>query len=209
MKKLELEIVAISHSIAQANSYAVVLAEVEGKRRLPIIIGGFEAQSIAVAMEGITPTRPLTHDLIKNMCATFDMNLEEVIVNNLVDGVFYAQLICKKDNEIIEIDSRTSDAIALAVRFGCPIYTYEFILESAGLLLEDIDKEGEEEEEEYKAEGKKPRKKKSKQKVEKIEDVTKLSNQELNELLAEALEKEDYEKAIMARDEIDRRKKDT
>ena len=137
MKKIELDIVALSHSVTQSHNYAVVLGEQEGSRRLPIVIGGFEAQAIAVAMERMSPNRPLTHDLFKNTLETFNIDLKEVVINNLLDGIFYARLICLKDGELIEIDSRTSDALALAVRFDCPIYTYEFILDAAGVVLED------------------------------------------------------------------------
>src|ERR1700760_4821831 len=137
MKKIELEIVALSHSITQTHSYAVVLGEINGLRRLPIVIGGFEAQAIAVALEKMHPSRPLTHDLMRNMFDSFDIDLKEIVINNLKDGIFYAQLLCQRGKDVVEIDSRTSDALALAVRFGCPIYTYEFILDSAGILMED------------------------------------------------------------------------
>src|SRR5260221_3633666 len=137
MKKIELELVALSHSITQPDSYAVVLGEVNGLRRLPIVIGGFEAQAIAVALEKMQPSRPLTHDLMKNFMNAFTIDLIEIIINDLQEGIFYSKLICSSENDTIEIDSRTSDAIALAVRFGCPIYTYENILESAGILMED------------------------------------------------------------------------
>ena len=137
MNKIELEIVAISQSFTQNHSYAVVLGETIGKRRLPIVIGGSEAQAIAVAMENMNPSRPLTHDLIKSIFDNFDIVLKEVVINNLLDGVFFAKLICLKDRQEFEIDSRSSDAIALAVRFGCPIYTYETILDSAGIILEE------------------------------------------------------------------------
>src|SRR6056297_3272469 len=133
MKKIELDIVALSHSVAQSHNYAVVLGEKEGSRRLPIVIGGFEAQAIAVAMEGMTPNRPLTHDLFKNTLETFKVDLQEIVINNLLDGIFYARLVCMQDGERIEVDSRTSDALAMAVRFQCPIYTYEFILDAAGI----------------------------------------------------------------------------
>src|SRR5204863_6543936 len=122
---------------------AVVLGEVNGVRRLPIVIGGFEAQAIAVALEKMNPSRPLTHDLMRSMCNSFGIELKEIIINNLVDGIFFAQLVCKRGSETVEIDSRTSDAIALAVRFDCPIFTYEFILDSAGLIIEDTGKEEE------------------------------------------------------------------
>ena len=145
MKKIELDIVALSHSVTQSHNYAVVLGEQDGSRRLPIVIGGFEAQAIAVAMERMTPNRPLTHDLFKNTLETFEIELKEVIINNLLDGIFYARLICIEDGEEFEIDSRTSDALAMAVRFNCPIFTYEFILDAAGVILEDSEDGGIEE----------------------------------------------------------------
>ena len=134
MKKVGLEIVALSHSVTQSHNYAVVLGELTGNRRLPIVIGGFEAQAIAVAMERMTPNRPLTHDLFKNTLDTFDINLKEVIINNLLDGIFYAQLVCEREGQEFIIDSRTSDAIAMSVRFKSPLYTYDFIMEQAGVL---------------------------------------------------------------------------
>jgi bifunctional DNase/RNase len=191
MKKIELEIVALSHSITQTHSYAVVLGEVNGLRRLPIVIGGFEAQAIAVALERMQPSRPLTHDLMKNFMIAFNIELHEIIINDLQEGIFYSKLICSSDKDTVEIDSRTSDAVALAVRFGCPIYTYDNILESAGILMEEDDK---------------------KKKVvvshndESSDDLNKLSLMELESLLNEVLEHEDYIKAAAIRDEIKRRK---
>lgn len=202
MKKIELEIVALSHSITQSHSYAVVLGEVSGIRRLPIVIGGFEAQAIAVALEKMNPTRPLTHDLMRSICQSFNIEVKEVVINNLLDGIFYSQLICKRGNELIEVDSRTSDALALAVRFDCPIYTYEFILDSAGLILEEPAKEDKLEVKERKSE-----KKSSATTAVKSMDLARQSLPELNLLLQTLLEKEDYEQAIMVRDEISRRKK--
>ena len=137
MKKIELEIVALSHSITQTHSYAVVLGEINGLRRLPIVIGGFEAQAIAVALERMSPSRPLTHDLMKNFMMAFNVELHEVVINDLQEGIFYSKLVCSSANDTVEIDSRTSDALALAVRFGCPIYTYDTILDQAGILMED------------------------------------------------------------------------
>jgi bifunctional DNase/RNase len=137
MKKIELEIVALSHTLAQTQNYAIVLGEQGGSRRLPIVIGGFEAQAIAVAMEGMAPSRPMTHDLFKNVVDTFMIDLKEIVINNLVDGIFYANLVFVQAGKEIEVDSRTSDALALAVRFGCPIYSYEFILDQAGIILEE------------------------------------------------------------------------
>ncbi|HAL94720.1 MAG TPA: hypothetical protein DCP55_01830 [Chitinophagaceae bacterium] len=197
MKKIELEIIAISHSITQTQSYAVVLGEVNGSRRLPIVIGGFEAQAIAVALEKMNPSRPLTHDLMKNFLIAFGIDLHEVIINDLQEGVFYSKLVCSNEQDTIEIDSRTSDAIAMAVRFGCPIYTYENILQNAGILLEETDetkkkREGEESlEEEIKKTGN--------------EDLKQMTLAELNNLLNEVLENEDYIRAIAIRDEINSR----
>ena len=191
MKKIELEIVALSHSITQTHSYAVVLGEVNGLRRLPIVIGGFEAQAIAVALERMQPSRPLTHDLMKNFMMAFNIEIHEIIINDLQEGIFYSKLICSSDKDTVEIDSRTSDAVALAVRFGCPIYTYDNILESAGILMEEDDK---------------------KKKVvvshndEGTEDLKKMSLLELETLLNEVLVHEDYIKAASIRDEINRRK---
>lgn len=140
MKRIELDIVALSHSMTQSHNYAVVLGERRGPRRLPIVIGSFEAQAIAVAMERMVPNRPLTHDLFKSTLDTFGVQLKEVIINNLLDGIFYARLVCiNRLGELSEIDSRTSDAIAMAVRFECPIYTYDFILETAGVVLEEAE----------------------------------------------------------------------
>lgn len=201
MKKIELEIIALSHSVTQSHSYAVVLGEKNGSRRLPIVIGGFEAQAIAVALENMTPSRPLTHDLMKNICENFDVELQSIIINNLVDGIFYAQLICVKNGEVFEIDSRTSDALALAVRFKCAVYTYEFILETAGITVEDDLGESIEEETE-----KVPIKKTPKG-VEVGFDNSTLP--ELNELLKKSLEQEDYERAAKIRDEINRRKENS
>lgn len=193
MKKIELEIVALSHSITQTHSYAVVLGELNGLRRLPIVIGGFEAQAIAVALEKMQPSRPLTHDLMKNFMNAFNIELHEVIISALNDGIFYAKLICTDKNETLEIDSRTSDALALAVRFGCPIYTYESILEQAGISMEE-------------PEGKRERKV-TKDSGSGEDDLSSMTLDELNHLLKEVLEREDYIKAISIRDEINSRKK--
>ncbi len=191
MKKIELEIVALSHSITQTHSYAVVLGEVNGLRRLPIVIGGFEAQAIAVALERMQPSRPLTHDLMKNFMLAFNIELHEIIINDLQEGIFYSKLVCSTEHDTVEIDSRTSDAVALAVRFGCPIYTYDNILDSAGILMEEDDK---------------------KKKVvvshsdSNSDDLKKLSLADLENLLTEVLEQEDYIKAASIRDEIKARK---
>lgn len=188
MKKVRLDIMALSHSVTQSHNYAVVLGEENGKRRLPIVIGGFEAQAIAVALENMTPNRPLTHDLFKNTLDAFDIELKEVIINNLLDGIFYAQLICIQDGNVMQIDARTSDAIAMAVRFACPIYTFEFIMESAGVILDEEEKS---------------QKTPVRPKTTSIEDM---NLQSLEKLLDEALQKEDYEKAAQIRDIITSKK---
>lgn len=196
MKKIELEIVALSHSITQTHSYAVVLGEANGLRRLPIVIGGFEAQAIAVALEKMQPSRPLTHDLMKNFMTAFNLDLHEIIISDLQEGIFYSKLLCSSENDTVEIDSRTSDALALAVRFGCPIYTYEHILDSAGILMEDSG----------------TKKKKTTSNIEEEpnvnEDLRAMSLEDLNTLLTQVLEHEDYIRAIAIRDEINSRKKE-
>ncbi len=199
VKKVALEIVGLSYSQTQTGAYALVLGETEGKRRLPIIIGGFEAQAIAIEMEKMKPSRPLTHDLFKNFARSFEIDLSEIIIYNLVEGIFYSKLVCEKNGETIEIDTRTSDAVALALRFNCPIYTHEFILSSAGIILDDQDNEiiaKESSVEEAKVEKTKA-------------PVTKeLSLKELQAHLDKAIAREDYEKASKIRDEINKRKDD-
>ena len=137
MNKIGLEIIGLSYSQTQSGAYALVLGEKEGNRRLPIIIGGFEAQAIAIELENMTPSRPLTHDLFKTFASTFEIQVQEVIIYNLVEGIFFAKLICNQAGKEVEIDARTSDAIALAVRFNCPVFTFEFILSSAGIILDE------------------------------------------------------------------------
>ena len=142
MKKVELEIAGLSYSHTQSGAYALVFNETKGNRRLPIIIGGTEAQAIAIELEGMTPSRPLTHDLFKSFAEEFAFTIQEVIIYNLIEGIFFSKLICQnKDGNTVEIDSRTSDAVAIAVRFKCPIFTYEFILSSAGIILDEEDSE--------------------------------------------------------------------
>lgn len=192
MHKIELEIVALSHSITQSNSYAVILGEVNGLRRLPIVIGGFEAQAIAVALENMQPSRPLTHDLMKNFMTAFDIALQEVYICDLQEGIFYSKLVCFTANDTIEIDSRTSDALALAVRFGCPIYVNASILEQAGL-----ESEGGEKQQTIPTD--------ITSNPNTGNDLTSMSLAELNELLNEVLEQEDYIRAIDIRDEIAKR----
>jgi bifunctional DNase/RNase len=192
MKKIELEIVALSHSITQTHSYAVVLGEINGLRRLPIVIGGFEAQAIAVALERMSPSRPLTHDLLKNFMMAFNVDLHEVVINDLQEGIFYSKLVCSSANDTVEIDSRTSDALALAVRFGCPIYTYDNILDQAGILMED--------------DGKTKTAAPVTSETGGSDNLKSLSLEELEGLLTEVLDHEDYIRAIAIRDEIKSRK---
>lgn len=192
MDKVELKFLRITYSHTHAGAYALILAEAQGDRRLPIIIGGVEAQAIAIQVENIKPARPLTHDLFKNVADTLGFNLKEVIINDLVEGIFHAKLVVEQDAHEVTIDARSSDAIALALRFDCPIYTFEPILSAAGLKVE----EGEEEQAEGEKKERKGREKKT---------VTSATIDELQGMLAEALENEDYERASKLRDEIKRR----
>lgn len=195
MDKIKLNIVGLSYSQTQSGAYALILNEDGGKRRLPIIIGGFEAQAIAIELEDMKPSRPLTHDLFKDFADAFDIKINEVLIYNLVEGVFFAKLFCKVGSKEVEIDSRTSDAIALAVRFECPIYTYEFILSSAGIILEEGEAQpASEEGMEIKT---------SKEKS--PSSLSELSIKELETLLEEAVAAENYERASKIRDEINRR----
>ncbi|MFT5777442.1 MAG: bifunctional DNase/RNase [Crocinitomicaceae bacterium] len=194
MEKIKLEIVGLSYSQTQSGAYALVLSEVDGNRRLPIIIGGFEAQAIAIELEKMVPTRPLTHDLFKNFATTFNISVKEVVIYNLVEGIFYSKLICEFDGKTTEIDARTSDAIAIGVRFECPVYTYESILSSAGILLDETTEEdeglfaAETEEEESPA-----------------STLDAKSKEDLQIQLDQALANEDYELASKIRDEIQKR----
>ena len=202
MKKVLLEIVGLSISQTQSGAYALVLSEKIGRRRLPIIIGGFEAQAIAIELEKLAPTRPLTHDLFKSFSESFSINVNEVIIYNLVEGIFFAKIICTNGTVEKEIDARTSDAIAIAVRFNCPIYTYEFILESSGIVLDealesDKDKFEENLQEEELEDNME----------EKDERFSEKSTEELKAMLNNALEEEQYEMASKIRDELNLRKK--
>lgn len=196
MNKIPLDIIGLSYSQTQTGAYALVLGEQGGSRRLPIIIGGFEAQSIAVHLENMSPSRPLTHDLFVKLTESFQIRVKEVIIYNLLEGVFYAKLICDDGIKEVEIDSRTSDAVALAVRYGCPIYTYEFILEAAGIKMK--------EEDDVELEDSTTELKPSPQK--KTKNLTDMSIEELEKLLKEAINNEAYELASQIRDEINRRK---
>lgn len=197
MEKVKLNIVGLSYSQTQSGAYALVLGEDNGKRRLPIIIGGFEAQAIAIELEKMAPSRPLTHDLFKNFAEQFEIHINEIIIYNLVEGIFFAKLICEQNGKEIELDSRTSDAIALAVRFSSPIYTYEFVLKTAGIVLEDDNYSGDLNDEELELDV---------ADEEPVGDsINNLSSEELNSQLDEALIQEDYEMASKIRDELNKR----
>lgn len=190
MQKIELKIVGLSYSHSQSSAYALILGEVNGNRRLPIIVGGLEAQAIAIEVEKLKPARPLTHDLFKTFAETFDIEIQEVIINKFHEGIFYSILVCKKNDNIIEIDSRTSDAVAIALRFDSPIFTYESIMSVGGIIL-DPDNDL----------------------TEQVEEATVEDNEffgmgirELDTLLLKAIEKEDYERASLIRDEIKKKK---
>ena len=196
MKKIELRVLAISRSVTQSTNYAVVLGEQGGGgRRLPVIIGSGEAQAIAIAIEGMVGPRPMTHDLFKNTLQTLRTELEEVIISDLQEGIFFARLVLNRNGEIIEVDSRTSDALALATRFECPIYTYERILDQAGITLEDDDEQYEAELEEV-----------SNESAPRGDKLSSYTVGELNTMLEEVLSEENYEQAAKIRDEIQRRR---
>lgn len=199
MKKVELEIVALSHSISQTHSYAVVLGELDGLRRLPIVIGGYEAQAIAVALERMQPSRPLTHDLFANFMSAFSIELIEVLIYRLDEGVFYAKLVCRNNDEQVEIDSRTSDALAMAVRANCKIFTYENILDTAGMFLDSDSTDT------PSTPSQNVPVSNSKSSSGDV-DMRKMSLEDLHSLLQTVLDQEDYVRAINIRDEINRRK---
>ncbi|MCX6258649.1 MAG: DUF151 domain-containing protein [Bacteroidia bacterium] len=196
MSKVKLNVLGLSNSQSQSGAYALILSEEHGRRRLPIIIGAFEAQAIALQLEGLFPPRPLTHDLFYNFATAFKIDIAEVNIYRLEEGVFYSILICNRGNEKLKIDARTSDAVALALRFKCPIYTTEEILEKAGIFLEFDKKTEAEELTTKKTKGNKPG-----------TEFASLSNEELNEMLTEAINNEDYERASIIRDELNHRMK--
>ena len=206
MQKIELEISGLSHTITQSQSYAVLLSEVGGMRKLPIVIDAFEAQAIAVAIEKVVINRPLSHDLIKNLFTIFNISLKEVLIDNLQDGIFYSKLICEKDGQEIEVDSRTSDALALAVRFNCPIYTFEFILETAGAIINEQDKKDEDDDDDDEEVDDDTAEIVGAALSADADDIALMSLKELNDKLKEYLDKEDYESAARIRDEIEQRK---
>jgi bifunctional DNase/RNase len=192
MTRIGLEIIGMSYSQSQSGAYALILGEIGGSRRLPVIIGGFEAQSIALGLERMQPSRPLTHDLFKNFADHYGINLLEVVINKFKEGVFHAALVCEHEGSISEIDARTSDAIALAIRYRCPVYTYENILDEAGIVIkneeEQVDDDvasGSTEEDEFSA----------------------FLADELEDMLQKSIENEEYEKASRIRDELKKRRK--
>ena len=204
MKTVQLNIIGLTYSQSQSNAYALLLGEENGPRRLPIVIGAYEAQSIAIALEGENkPPRPLTHDLFTSLSLSYNIYLKEVVIHKLKEGIFYSYLVFELNGDIKQLDSRTSDAVALALRFNCPIYTYESILDKAGIIL-DEDKT------------KSPAlletsiTKTDDSKLDKVEkakpsNLSRLSEIALNKGLNQALEKEDYELAALIRDELNRR----
>ena len=190
MEKIKLDIIGLSYSQTQTGAYALILGESTGERRLPIIIGGFEAQAIAIELEKMKPTRPLTHDLFKSFAVTFDLQISEVIIHKFSEGVFYAKLIVTDGKKEEEIDARTSDAVALALRFHCPIYTYEIVLASAGIIMTENESDP---------------KSKSEFTEDDSNELKDYTLEELEELLKITIENEDYERASQVRDEIKKR----
>lgn len=198
MQKVKLNILGLSVSQSQSGAYALVLAEENGDRRIPIIIGPIEAQSIAIQLEGLKPPRPLTHDLFKQMASAFDIEVKEVVIYKLEEGIFYSELICVRNEKQIVIDSRTSDAVALSLRFNCPIYTTEEIISRAGIVIEF---ENEQSQDEW-------HQPISDEPIKGKHEYEKYTSAELTQMLNNAISAEDYEKASAIRDEINRRKKE-
>jgi bifunctional DNase/RNase len=196
--KIKLNILGLSYSQTQSGAYALVLAEEEGERRIPIIIGAVEAQSIAIKLEGLEPPRPLTHDLFLNFARAFKIDILEVVIYKLEEGIFYSELVCLYNDEVVRIDSRTSDAVSLALRFNCPIFTFEDIMAKAGIVLDFGDQD------ESQPQAEKDKKTSTQKAKSPLEDKP---MEELNDLLNEAVDQENYEKASEIRDEIKRRKK--
>jgi uncharacterized protein len=195
MKKVKLKVLGISYSQTQSGAYALVLIEEDGERRIPIIIGGFEAQAIVIKLENLDPPRPLTHDLLKSFADQFNIAVIEVYIHKLEEGVFYSKLICQNGEKEYSIDSRTSDAIALALRFNCPIYTTEDILEKAGITIvpSETPSQGISDDETlYNPE---------------VTKYSSFADEELFKMIDEAVKTEDYERAAAIRDEIEKRKK--
>ncbi|MFC6999424.1 bifunctional nuclease family protein [Rufibacter roseus] len=204
MKKIELEILGLSSSQSQSGSFALVLGEKEGSRRLPIIIGMFEAQSIAIQIEKINPTRPLTHDLFKSFAQQMDVSVREIMISDLKEGVFFSKIVCTDGEKEFELDARPSDAIAIGLRFGVPIFTVESVLSEAGIILSDMDEEEEDEETDEIPTSSSSSSSASSSSASSGK-ISEVSVDELNTMLNEALEKEDYERAAKIRDELNKR----
>ncbi len=204
MKKIQLEILGLSSSQSQSGSFALILGEKHGNRRLPIIIGMFEAQSIAIQIEKISPTRPLTHDLFKAFAEHVHVAIIEVVISDLKEGVFYSRIVCSDGATTFEIDARPSDAIAIGLRFDVPIFTVESVLSEAGIILSDLDEGGEEtddEDDDDDTDGETETPKAPRP----TEPSGQVPVEELSKMLSQALEKEDYEKAAKIRDELNKR----
>ena len=205
MEKIKLEILGLSSSQSQTGSFALVLGEESGTRRLPIIIGMFEAQAIAIEIEKIIPNRPMTHDLFKSFASSFNFNVEEIIISDLREGVFFAKIACTDGIKTIEIDARPSDAIAIGLRFEVPIYTYETILSEAGIVLSDLNEETAATTKKEPAEKSEEVKKKKPAKTKEEGSLKDTSTEQLKTMLQDALDKEDYERAARIRDELNKR----
>jgi len=208
LKKIQLEILGLSSSQSQSGSFALILGEKGGNRRLPIIIGMFEAQSIAIQIEKISPNRPLTHDLFKSFAEHVHVVILEVVISDLKEGVFYSRIVCSDGATTFDIDARPSDAIAIGLRFGVPIFTVESVLSEAGIILSDLDEaenEGEEDDDEDDGDADGDAPKATRTQSEPREPSGQVSLDELTKMLAQALEKEDYEKAAKIRDELNKR----
>ncbi len=200
MKRIKLEIIGLSSSHTHTGSFALVLGEETGKRRLPIIIGMFEAQAIAIEIEKIVPNRPMTHDLFKSFAKDFNYTIKEIVISDLSEGVFFAQIVCTNGDKEVEIDSRPSDAIAIGLRFNVPIYTFDKILDEAGVIMDEGEEISSEIKEVVSAEAEEPKKS-----LPFTDKLKKMSVMDLEKKLAEALKKEDYEKAAQIRDELNKR----
>ena len=194
MNRILLDVIGLSFSHSQSGAYALLLGEKNDRRRLPVIIGEAEAQSIAIAMENVEKKRPLTHDLFKSFATTYGINITEVVINRFKEGLFFSELHCEKDGEVSVIDARTSDAVAIAVRFKCPIYTTSQVMEEAGLIMDEYENEDSEEHEENMLDdfG--------------YERMDRYDMQDLQQLLQDAIDNEDYMAASVLRDEINKRK---
>ena len=196
MNKIRLEIVGLSYSQTQSGAYALVLSETSGLRSLPIIIGAFEAQAIAIELEKMTPNRPLTHDLFKSLATAYDITLREVLIDELNEGIFHAKLVFEQNGDIQHVDARTSDAIAIAVRFKCPIYTFENIMDSAGVMMDESQDDAFDDNGETTG---------SQKTQESSKGFATMNMEQLQEMLNKAIEEEDYETASKIRDEINKR----